>query len=407
MKHLLITKTGGPFFTRAEAARASSSGEQGESEAIINHLLKRKDFQLVYYGIWRGDLPEGLIHIDPDVSGLDELCTEKKQEQRWTNDIQALRDISNFNPFAYINIAGYAPTMCTVGNPKGIQCQASGIRYVAPVLNACRVFGMPRIVINNDPRTYPREQEMTLCWPECVPAALLDQVEQDVETVIGGRKYLRRSVWARAESWCTHPTILEDKSVDVTCIAHAHIKDGCKQRNRNESWKTLLAPAEDIEKLFLDGFRIYGKGWERYDWYDQELMMGVITPAMVMEKLAAATCCPCVACAPGFYTGKPYVLVAQNCIPILYGDGVDPYTWDPFERFLSFNSKYRASKPGDLLRIVELLKDPQIYYEQLTTWVELCKPHWELLDDCVSELLDGADVTSPSWRERFGGYDRI
>jgi len=406
-KSIIITKGGSVFYTREEARKASAVGEQGETEGTIRHLLARGDHQLIYFGQWRGTVLDGLVHVPSHIDGLNEDSLAREQEEAFAADVAALEAVPGFNPVAYINVAGYSPTMSLIDNPNGAQTQAAAVRYQGPMLNVIRHFKLPRIVVNNDPRSYPKDQEMSLCWPEVRPAALLDQCNDERFMTVGGRKYKRRSVWARAESWAylEPPSTILPREIPCTVIAHAHIRDGCKQRGRHTSWENILAPDIDVAQLYNQGMRVYGAGWEHYDGHWDGLFPGKVRPNEVTDLLSRSFTCPAVAAAPGFYTGKVYVCVNAGCVPLLYGDGTDPYTWDPNGIFRPLTSRDRIIQPGDLRRIVDHTMSD--YDDHIKRWRYLVKPDFTLFDSCVDDLLAGADTSTDEWFARYGGYYRV
>lgn len=398
---IIVTKSGGTFFTRTRAARNSSAGEQGETEGTLRHLLERKDVRIVYFGQYEGEVLPGLTVVRPNIDGLNENSSAEDQYALWEQDVA---DLTPHGPFiGYINVMGYSPTFSWIDNPKFAQIQANGVRYTGPMLNALQRFDLPRIVVNNDPRTYPKDQEMSFGWDFTRPVALLDQCKGDSNIVVGGKQYVKRSVWARAESWAYHIRGENTDEIPCTIIAHAHIGDGCGKgthgRLRDEAWSIILGDGVP------DGCKVYGRGWESYSGYDPEVMPGPVKPNEVMDILRRSTCCPCVSAGRGFYTGKVYVCEAQGCIPLLFGRGGEPLTWDPYEKFLPFSSAWRIYCKHDLKAQVKLLRESeQLRADLRGQWHELCKPDYTMLDRVVNDLLAGRDWTTEDWFMDYGGY---
>jgi hypothetical protein len=400
---VLITKVGSVFYTRELAARASKVGEQGETEGIINHLLERDDIQVVYFGQWRGEIPEKMKYVESHLEDLGDLSTAKHQEKCWAIDTKAVQE---YEPVIFVQVAGYAATLSWIGNPRVAGVQAAGVRYVSPLLNILQSLKLPRIVVNNDPRSYPREGEMSMGWDYVLPRALLSQRTKEWSRIIHAKQYNVREVYAGAENWCEHIRLERPKTVPCTIVSHAHIKDGCKFKARDEAWANVLAPVEDVEELKDLGLRVYGKGWEHFSGYDSSYMLGSIRPNEVMEILAEAKTCPAVAAGDGFYTGKLRTCLAQDCLPLFYGRGA-PHTFDPLEKYVPFSSEFRIVEPGDLLRVVDYFneheRDRQWWVNYL--W-ERSKPDWSLFDDCVNDVLAGRDMNTESWWQKYGGYRR-
>jgi hypothetical protein len=423
-KVILIAKVGGVLHTREEQAhRAGALGEQGDTEGVVRHLAERAvrgDIRLVYYGQWRGRTPDGCELLQPTVDGLNDNTTAAQQHERFMLDAKRLDDmLGPDEPVAFVNIAGYAPTSSLVANPQYATVQAASVRYVAPAVDCIARWRLKRIVINNDLRTYTRDQEMTWHSEHLVPVALLDQTSEPTEykTTIGGRKYLRRSVYSKAEGWAYHlPCSFMGEQQDntdetpVTLIAHCHVHTGFKEPGRDQSFWRLLSDGQgwavDPELLQL-GLRVHGAGWEHYSGYDPAVMTGSITPREVYDVLWKSTCCPCVAPGKGWVTSKPYVLMSQGCIPILFGDGEDDFTWDrvgDYAPLRDFDDYKRASWPGELARIAKALQaNDHLRWELREWWRERLQPDFTLLDSLIDDVLDSRPI---SW-ERYGGWRPI
>lgn len=397
---ILITKMGSVYRTRKLAAQSSNVGEQGETEGVINHLLKRSDINLVYFGQYRGEIPEGLTVIQSHLDDLDELSSGEYQKQLWLQDAQ---DVAPYEPKMFIQVAGYASTNSTIDNPVMAGVQAAGVRYTAPLLHINQFFKLPRIVINNDPRSYPREGEMAWGWDWLIPAALLSQRSAEWSRKLREVKYEVKEVYCGAENWCEHIRLTPSNSMPCTVVAHAHIKDGCRFKERNTAWGKVLAPQKDVTTLKQMGMRIYGRGWQHFDGYDPELMPGVINPAEVMKVLADAKVCPAVAAGNLFYTGKLRTCLAQQCLPLFYGSG-EPFTFDPLEKYLPINSGFRVKELGDLLKLVKFFdtheKERMNFVN--TMWA-LSSPDFSLLDKCITDVLSGRK-RDDSWWQEYGGY---
>jgi hypothetical protein len=252
---------------------------------------------------------------------------------------------------------------------------------------------LPRICINNDPRTYPRDQEMSFGWDHCRPAALLDQCERDVPMIVGGKNYRRVSRYAAAQSWSHLPMgggLSWDERKACKIVAHCHVEDGCKQRGRRSAWESILG--EDVES-----WEIYGSGWSALGRPD----VVKIRPDEALGQFASACCTPCVSPSVGFYSGKAWVALSQGCIPVPYGDGTDPYTWDPLELYVPFREENRRCVvPGDLKRISEELHRDQVYYEStLAMYRDVFVKDFTLLDRVIDDLLAGTFKAG-----RYGGY---
>lgn len=384
MKTILVSKTGMSFATREQARLGSATGEQGETEGILRHLVQRGDVHVIYFGRMRGEVP-GVTNIAPDTQGLNEhvLCAE--QEERWARDIAALKP---HEPIACINVTGPPATFSWARNPRGAQIQAQGVHYTGPILNAIHKLGLKRICVNNDPRTYPRDQEMSYGWTSCRPVALLDQCAAIKSQTVGGKEYRRVSVYSAAQSWAWLPEAAPRAFADrVPCnvVAHAHIGDGCAQQDRDSAWRAII-----------DGdYPIYGKGWEHYTGTLGKVM-GPVKPSEALQLFHNARCTPCVAAVPGFYTGKAWVAYSQGCIPVPFGDGQHPHTWDPVGRYVGLDNDYERCTHG--LKPFAAMGEDE-YCTRLLNWGERLKPDWSMLDKVVDKLIGGCFVDF-----EFGGY---
>ncbi len=398
---VVVSKVGGVFYTRALASKNSKVGEQGETEGIIKHLLERNDIQVVYFGQWRGDIPNKMIYVEAFIDGLDELSTAAYQKECWAKDV---KNLEIYEPKFALQVAGYASCNCSIDNPVGAAIQAAGIRYCGPLLNILQALKLPRLMVNNDPRSYPRESEMVWGWDYCRPRALLSQRTRNWTRRMRRLTFECREVYAGAENWCEHIQLSQHKTVPCTIVAHAHIKDGCRFAKRNQSWEVVLSPQEDVKALKHEGMRVYGKGWQHFSGYDPELMPGAIRPNEVMVELAKAKVCPAVAAGDNFYTGKLRTCLAQGCLPLFYGKG-EPFTFDPLQKYIPFDSEARITRPGDLRRLVEFFDRDEMARQDLVNMLwDASAPDWTLFDKCINDALDGRDMKSEEWYQEYGGY---
>lgn len=386
---ILVSKYGATFRTREDCRRGSPSGEVGETEGLIRYLISQ-GHDVAYFGQMRGEIegctyiPSCLRTIDDDP--LDHESTWEDQQAAWA--IDHMNVLQWGEPDMYITVAGYSVTMSFIENPNFTTVQAASVRYCGPVLGMYRSLGLPRIVVNNDPRTYPKDQEMSLIDPGLRPAALLDQYVGPAKTqVVGGTKYKRHSCYACPESWAYLDEYHNTGEYPCVILAHSHVHDGIKQRGRMIAWENVIDRP----------WPIYGKGWE---WLESDAWNGHVNPREVIDILASHATCPMVA-HEHFYTGKPYMLNSCDCIPILYGDG-DPYTADPLGKWEPMDSPHRIRKPGDLSTVVERVTSDLAYWREV--WDERLKPDYTKLDELITYVDEGGIL--PNF-ERFGGYEQL
>lgn len=405
---ILISKMGTVTFTaeeqRKRPAKKSSAGEQGTTLAVVDHLLERGDLDVVFFGSWRGEIPDGLTHVEPDTTGMNEYCTVKEQQARWCEDLAHVIPLS---PRLHVTVAGYASSRCDVGNDALAAVQLCATRYTAPILNVMESCELPRIVILNDVRNVPQEGEMSLGWDHVRPVAVLSQRDKNWSRVIMGKRYDIREVYSAAEHWRDFVRLpATKKTLPVTVVGHAHMQEGKGKRLKgyNKVWHNILAPSSDVFGLVNDGMRVYGAGWEHYDWYDSSYMGTLLKPHEVTEVLAKSKTCPCAITGGELYTNKPRFCLAQRCLPLFYGDG-GPYTMDPLGKYVALDSSLRIRKPGDLLKLVKYFDNNDVQRMNLVNslW-DKTTPDYSLLDECVDDLLAGRDTWSVWWWTKFGGY---
>lgn len=386
MKTILICKGGSVWRPRASS---NARGEMGETEGIIRHLMEKygDDCRFVYYGAYQGEPPCEAIY--PNLVGLDELSSHKDQVVNFETDADRLE---RFLPIVgFINVAGYAPTSSFVNNPMSAQVQAAAVRYTAPMLMALKTFGIPRIVVNTDPRTYPRDQEMTWDSDWIRPRALLDQWE-DVRTwnkTVGGQRYTVKALPAMVQSWAHQlwNTNLNDGPPAI--VQHAHVATGIKNGEQNAWQDILFDPPHDL--------CVYGEGWEKSKWYELKNVrfMGKVKADKVLEIFRSVRCSPVVSHTPGFLTGKPYVMYSQGCIPLLHRD------YDRHGRIFPVEHPLRIKDSWMYKNTFNVLKRSDLTYGELMAEVqEYLQPDWAVLDALVEDLLQGKDLEDG----RYGGF---
>lgn len=414
MKSIIVTKYGSVFRPRSNLVGASKTGEQGETEGVIRHLLDRRDCQVVYFGQYRGDPFPGLIVVESDLSRVKEvdgdplLLSDDAQKAGFDNDMENVLQVCKTQPAAMICVDGYAPTFSHVYNPTGATVQCAAINYCAPQLALLESLKIPRICISNDPRCVPRDQEMSFGWEWTRPQACLGQWDHRLPSrVIGGKRYDCRWVHARAESWAyleQSDGLPHADRADVNVIAHAHLEDGMRCGSQ-KAWRQVLTDAPE-------GTRVWGKGWEAFAQPNQDSFdggnvqfMGPCRPGDVSALLDATLCCPVVSHTPEFYTGKPWVLAARGVVPLLFGDGEHSHTYDPKGLLMDVqHNPCRIVKPGDFKHRCELYESrPDLWQSDMNWWRDRLRPDFSLLDEVIDRLLDGTFVED----ERFGGYRRL
>lgn len=393
MKTILVTKTGMSFTSRA-FAKGNALGEQGDTEGVMRHLVHRGDVRVVYYGKFRGDIiSEGICHaaIQSDTEGLDEDSIGSESGAVLQRDLIAhdAEKLAAHEPVAFLEACGPPSTFSRIDNPKGSRVLVQGIRYTAPQLGVMHALRLPRLCLVNDIRCYPRDQEMSYGWPEARPVALLDQVEQRFSKVVGGVPYWVHARYGALESMCHLPPRAGEpwqRRLPCQVFMHAHVEDGFRKEGRRDS----------MHKLFGEwpSMPVYGKGWEHVF---EGMSAQVLSPQRCLDEMARTLCSPCVACQRGYRSNKPYVLVSQGCIPVMYGGDEDEFAKWPYEQV-----PFRATRPGDLEEIARLFSlDETLYRDTLTWWKQRLRRDTRVVDAMVNDVIDGTLVDGA-----YGGYER-
>jgi hypothetical protein len=419
---VVVSKMGGvQHFPDSRAAQSVRGEILGETIGMIKRLVD-DGYHVVYYGKVQGTPPEGMTLVEPPLGRLGDTLTTgstvKDQDEVFAAGEATLRQ---HDPDVFVQVLGMEGTSCYLGATWPVTPQASQIRYMSPQFHAVEVFNRPRICVNNDPRSYPKIQEMSKMWLNTRPCALLSQRTGDCKRVIGGVAYDQREVYAGCQDWWKYGAVRPDRQEKTNIcdvVAHAHIADGCRSNRRDYAWQRIFSH-ENEELWSLDDYQrydiaVYGKGWEYFTGYVPEVMPGVIQPHDVMRIVAATAMMPCVSPSNRFYTSKASMLAWYHCAPLFYGRG-EEYTYDAEERVLPLDHWSRVSEPGDLdLRLRaygndvdsrDLISLTEHVHEHTTPW-------FDLFDNCVNEFAllsqswgdDWRDhMTSPHWWEDYGG----
>lgn len=404
---IIVNKSGGPLYGYGAENKISPVSSMCEIMGLLEYLATRDDIDVVYFGQVYGDVPEDIAVVEPLLDDLNDMSTGEKQRKHWEWDVllmeNTLKTLKYGPPIALLQVAGYSPTWATIDNAKGAQPQSVGVRHIGPALNMCQSLGLPRLIINNDPRTYPKDQEMSFGWDWTRPRALLDQWDDERSMVVGGYKYRRNSVYAACESY--HNFDLNGKNTDeqpCVIMSHAHISDGIKG-GHGDAWDMVLEGND---------YPVIGRGWPKGGRYQD------VTRDNNINAIASTVMCsPVVAHTPGFLTGKPHRLIQYGCIPILFGDGEHPHTYDREGVYCNLATECRIRKPGDLKKIVDKLEHDAPYREYLRThWRKVCEPQWYKLNEMIENLVGAFHVggvdevrnftSTDLWFSYFGGYGK-
>lgn len=301
MATIIVHKYGMKFYSR-DCTR-SAIGEQGETEGILRHLVGA-GHDVLYFGKHEGDVP-GVAFLDPHLDGLDDLSTAAHQDKLWKMDTEM---VAAYSPTVALQVNGMAPTFSWIDNPRGARLQSFAVRMCGPWLNILQSLKLNRICVNNDPRSYPRDQEMSYGWDYVRPSCVLDQCEATKKMTVGGRDYLRVSDYAKCESFGWLPPRENKKTRDIVIVAHSHFDDSL---GSDATWP-------DLDRLLREtDCVVYGKGWEGSAWWHAhpDKFLGPVRPLEVLDIVNEAKASYVCDHTPGFKTGKPYVLTSQGCVP--------------------------------------------------------------------------------------------
>jgi hypothetical protein len=308
MATIVVSKYGMKFYTRD--CTKNAIGEQGETEGVLRHLVDA-GHRVLYFGKHDGEL-EGVTFLEPHLTDLDDMSTAAHQEALWKLDTEMVGD---HKPDLALQINGMAPTFSWIDNPRGARLQSFAVRMCGPWLNVLQSLKLNRMCINNDPRSYPRDQEMSYGWDYVRPSVLLDQCSAQKKMTVGGKDYLRVSHYAKAESFGWLPHRPNQKKRDVVIVAHSHFDDGLGS----------AATWPDLERLLVEtDCTVYGKGWDGTEWQRRhpDKFLGPVKPLEVLDIVNEAKASYVCDHTPGFKTGKPYVLTSQGCVPCWSYNGV-------------------------------------------------------------------------------------
>lgn len=389
MKTILVTKYGMIF----RSGKTIAIGEQGETEAMMRHLIDRVN--VVYFGQWRGPPIEGVTTVESHIKDMDNLSTADQQRAGFDRDIEAL---SGYDVCGFIMSCGYAPTASMIDNATGSGVQGAGVRMCAPALNVVDVLDVPRLCINTDPRTYPREQEI-IHMPKTMPASLLDQWGRELWQKIAGIALRRKSVYAAIETWADLPVAENTHEVESVVVSHCHVRDGMRAGSALEdAWEEILSGTNA---------QVYGRGWYLTNIprvLGEERFMGGVEPGRVMALLSQATSGPIVSHTPRFYTLKIKTYAASGCVPLLWSNG--PHAYDQVHRYVPRDHYLRFHSAEELReKTRELHEDPLLRNGMLEFLDDALKPRWNVLDSMIDDLLKGRE-RGESWIVDYGGYTR-
>lgn len=401
---IMFCKTGAVLRLGATADNASPVGDQRDALGVLEYLLD-KGHDVCVFGCVHDE--QNYAHypnfhcIKPDVSNLDQDSLIKDVDEKYDEAAQKLID---WKPDICVNVGGMTPTTSYLGNPWMTSTQCFAIKYVGPALYALEKAKIPRLLIINDPRNYPREQEMTF-WKYNRPAAVLSQETTGIDRAIKGTKFRIHTVYSKAENWWSygmdevrHKNL---RKYDCLIVAHSHMADGRLKKGRDEVWQNILGDCN------FD-FTLFGKGWESFSRYDKTKMLGPCKPGEVHAFLRQTKMGPMIPCAHGFNTGKMRVYAINGALPLLYGRGCH-LTYDVYQNYVPLTSGLRFETSDELRDLIKYWSNDEDGRRSVVEMLqEMTRPNFSKLDSCLHEfsLMQNWEQTTlkREWLADFGGY---
>lgn len=385
---ILVSKLGCAF--RSRPVVDSPSGEVGGQTEGAMRALVAAGFRVVYFGRWIGPEVPNVTVVEPTVLGKG--MTAEEQEEGFVADAAALEP---HLPFSFALYASGPPmSSFLVRNERGARVQDSACRFLAPQMHAIRRFGLRLAVALVDPVQRPRHVEMSVCWPETRPVAVIGHGYDDRRMTVGWKDYLVRSVWGATETWNYDEPMERPKSIAAVCVAHAHVEQHVGECVPQSAWEALLGGGS---------FAVYGSGWEHFLGYSSVRFPGPLPPYSARLALAQACVCPVLAHTKGWFGTKQWFCTNVGCVPLSYGrDPSLPCCWDPGERYLPMDHWSRVTSGREVEELGrKFLEGGQVLVmEEMRS---IFKPNFSKLVDLASDMEAGLPEDG-LWFHRWGGY---
>lgn len=389
-----VMRTGSPFFT---VGQNSPIGERD----TLGIWKWARDRGGVFVGVVRGDEHEHEHVHRINVNGWDELISSKTVISQLD---PVARELETLKPCCAVVVEGAPATWSWPDNKNFAMVRAFSVRYTLPTLYLLHKLGIPRISIITDPKVYPRELEMATCWPGIRPAACLSQEDTTFPKRCQDEQYRVHAKYAACEHWCT----ITDERVQntrrgpsVRTCAHSHFNDGRLARGRELLWQLVLNEFIDLPTRDL---KVLGRGWDR--WPSEHFVGTVKTHDEVMRFLAEGMCGPMIPQKAGFNTTKPRLHALAGNVPLLWGRGVHPMTYDRDCRLYETAHECRIDETANgfteaWARCWDMGETRR--QEVIERVLERTQPNFDVLERCI---LAAADGRLPNYQE-FGGYEKL
>jgi hypothetical protein len=413
MATILVSKTGMVLNQPGIKKNTSSNGEIGETHGVMRHLVD-VGHRVVYFGYIKGELPKGVEFVQADAEDVgygSSLASQKKMIARNAKRVAAV------NADVFLDMIG--PTSSFMAKADGRTPLQMTMKYVSPILGAIGTVGLDRIVVKTDIRCKPCESQMNDTWPSLRPVAIMSQESSIKKQRIDGWKYMAHEVRCDADGWWidagwSRPPIKPNPDWDMTMLMHAHIQDGYTNPRRAAAFANLLGDRAELKALSRLKVRVVGLGWEHFLLKDgssapsvfPDIFLPPVPTSEIFTELANSKSCPMITPKEEnwHFSAKMLMSAWCGCAPILYGRGA-PFTYDPAGTILSLTSNLRASDPGDLVRVVEILKaNPNIRHNYAKHVIKTARPKYKKLDCCIRDVVAGrANVNDDKWLKAYGG----
>lgn len=397
MTRVLLVRTGSVWWVDTE--RANATGEQNDATGVAR-MLNDLGYDVAITGRVEGSIP-GITTLNWDWKGygLPSNASSQPAEVVYQAYDKALAAIEAWRPDVIVEISGAAPTMSTIDNHKGVKVFEFSVRYYGMALYMYHKLKLPRLVILNDPRSYPKDQEMTR-WPECIPQAVLSQYDEVKTQVVDGRKFNVEARYAGCENWWSWgwkyaPMRFDERSKSMTIIAHSHLDDSRLKKNREAVWDYIL----DDERL---EYKIFGKNWEYHPSYDPKIHRGPVKPDLVHTLLQTACGGPMIPITEGWITAKLRQYLVNGAVPFVYGKGDDvALKYDKYCHAIPEDSVLRFSTAEELYDLWMKARSNKVWSRQIVEcYREETLPNASMLVDLITHFTNGGTQDL----HRFGGY---
>lgn len=419
MKSVVVSKTGMVLNTPSVVKQTSKGGEIGETIGLLRHLVKT-GHRTVYFGRVRGELPEGVEHVEADPCGYDENISIDDSFRVMRYNAALLREV---DPGVFVDMVGMS---CRMHPAPGLLMMRMTINYLMPILGGVGEIGLPTIAVMTDVRGYVKVQEMNDLYPSLRPIAVFSQRDAEYSRVVYGRQYRVREIACDAHSWWMDAgwerpawQPFDARDLDGMLLMHAHIDTGYRERKRQTAFANLLGDATDLEELTRRKFVVIGDGWESFALSDgssaTDAYPSLFKPSVnvrdIFDTLASSRCAPMIVpIARGWpLSAKASMAAWSGCIPVFYGRDACDYCYDPDGRVIALNARLRASSPKelrDVLDHVAAMSDVKAR-DVCAALTARLTPTYARVAECVDRVLRGDRIEQGDWWERFGGYRAV